>query len=117
MNQLDLFAAAPVMARPDRSDTAMLLAMSPDYVKPDTEPKPKPLWRNGEAGTFKKLSPLQHGDLQWLAHDYRDHSKGGRWFYYDAAEMISRCIDPLDVMGINDKPDSPPTINASGRLI
>lgn len=28
MNQLDLFAAAPVMARPVRPDTAMLLAMS-----------------------------------------------------------------------------------------
>ena len=33
MMQMDLFAAAPVIKRPARPDTAMLLAMDADYVR------------------------------------------------------------------------------------
>lgn len=116
MNQLDLFAAAPVMARPARPDTPMLLAMDPDYVKP-AQPPARPIWRNGEAGTYQQMKPMQQADLSWLAHNYQDHSQGGRWFYFDTSEKIWRCIDPFDAMGINDKPDSPPAINSSGRVL
>lgn len=33
--QLDLFGSAPTAKAPPKSDTPMLLAMDPDYVKPE----------------------------------------------------------------------------------
>lgn len=117
MNQLDLFSAAPIMARPARPDTAMLLAMSPEYVKPAPPPEPRGIWRAGKCGSWQEMKPMQQADLQWMAHDYKHPERGGRWFFYFAPESIWRCIDPFDQMDINDKPDTPPKINSSGNLI
>ncbi len=78
-------------------------------------PPPRPTWRGGVALTA--YSRAQEGDLQWLAHDYRDPRRGGRWFRYDARDQILRCLDPLDRTGVNLLPDQPPAVSASGRLI
>jgi len=67
MNQLSLFTAAPIMARPSRPDTAMLLAMSPDFVKPE------PL--------RDACQPMPEKPLSWtLRHSCHFHA--GRSMFY-----------------------------------
>lgn len=76
-------------------------------------PAPKPRWREG---TPNAEGPSQEGDLQWLADDWLDHSKGGKWFRYDARDSIWRCLDPFNQTEINWKPDEPPAVDGHGRL-
>lgn len=80
---------------------------------------PKPIWRGGVALSRidAALGRSSEGDLQWLAHDYRDHRRGGRWFRFNARERIWECLDPFDQTDINLRPDRPPALNAYGRLI
>ncbi|WP_206245701.1 hypothetical protein [Novosphingobium terrae] len=82
-------------------------------------PPPKLIWRGGAAleRSGRGHSPSAEGDLQWLAHDYRDPRKGGRWFRFNARERIWECLDPFDQTGVNLDPDQPPAVNAHGRLI
>ena len=79
--------------------------------------EPKPTWRGGISLPHGRASlPSQGGDLSWFAHDWRDHRKGGRWYWYDAAWSIWCCIDPFDQTEINTDSASPPLIDQHGRL-
>lgn len=75
-----------------------------------------PIWRNGATLPLKPWVPSEQGDLQWMAHDYRDHRKGGRWYCYAARDRIWVCLDPYDQSGINHNSDMPPIVDAFGRL-
>lgn len=78
-------------------------------------PAPKPTWRGRMALAHKASLPAQEGDLQWLADDYRDHRRGGKWFRFDAHDRIWRCIDPFNKTGINARTDQPPAVDRYGR--
>ena len=82
-------------------------------------PPRKPNWRGGTSlcGSADGYVPPEDGDLQWFAHDWRDHRQGGRWFRFDACERIWRCLDPFDTTDINAHPDTPPAIDRHGRLV
>lgn len=82
-------------------------------------PEPKPMWRAGVPlpGSSRGYVPCEQADLRWLAHDYRDHRKGGRWFCWDARDTVWRCLDPFDAQGINGLPDTPPAVDSFGRLV
>lgn len=81
-----------------------------DLMVPPTPPK----WRGGVAIPAQPYVRAEHGDLTWMAHDYRDHRAGGRWFWFDGNERIWRCVDPLDQCGINTVTDRPPPVTVSG---
>jgi hypothetical protein len=81
------------------------------------QPPTPPIWRNGAPLPLKPWRPSEQGDLQWFAHDYRDHRRGGRWYCYNARESIWVCIDPYDQNRINRDKDVPPTVNEFGRVM
>ncbi len=64
--QLDLFGSAPTAKAPPKSDTPMLLAMDPDYVKPEP---------------LQRCKPMPEKLLSWtLAHSCHFHA--GRSMFY-----------------------------------